>query len=283
MEGKNLQELISAYVDNELSEEEKVYIEDIAKRDISVRKAIQSETRLKQLVRSRMHRTETPAHLKSRINELLSSNVASGSSADSRNASRRQNIQEDRPSASRNRFLFSFAAILVVGLFLYLYQNSEIPQTEKSFATVESVSFEHFYNFRQESVFPVAYGVSEADAQSYLYNYYGCRIVVPELKGATFAGAVYAQFYDDYKIPMLRYRVADDDYVYIFAFEEDKLKNVSNLDADHKARRNIVNHNDVFISKINNKRDVVSWKWDDVWYTAVSDHEGDIIAAMLPH
>jgi hypothetical protein len=27
---------------------------------------------------------------------------------------------------------------------------------------------------------------------------------------------------------------------------------------------------------------VVSWQWQDTWYTAVSNHSGDVIAAMLP-
>ena len=283
MDTKQLYEHISAYVDGELGNTDTEKLLDLASRDKSVQKAIESERKIKKLLKSRLHRVGAPSEFKQRINSLIAAEQLKMQSVQMNNQSSSQSSNPvDRPSSSRNRFLFSVAAIVLVGLFLVLVQQFNSNSNTLNALTVEDLTYQHYANHSGQMLPSEFEIINTTDAQMKLKEVYGCNITVPELQGARFAGVIYADFHDGFHTPMLKYEVSDGDNIYMFAFESHLLEENPKLIAYGKATDAIINHDDVFITKVNNY-DVVSWKWGEVWYTAVSEHSGDVLAAMLPH
>ncbi|MCH8558822.1 MAG: hypothetical protein LAT84_13425 [Balneolia bacterium] len=283
MDTKQLYELISAYVDGELNEVDSASLLKHAKQDERLSKAIESEKKFKKLLKSRLHRVSAPAELKSRINTLLASEKQKMSAVSKVSESADQSTYPvDRPSGNRNRFLFSFAALFLIGLFLMLAQQFTTSGPVSDVLTVEDLTYVHYANHSGQLLPTELAAANTTDAQIKLKELYGCNITVPELQGARFAGVIYADFYEGFHTPMLKYEVADGDNIYMFAFESHLLEENPSLIAYDKAENAIVKHDDVYIKTVNS-HDVVSWKWGEVWYTAVSAHRGDVLAAMLPH
>lgn len=278
-EQKNLSELITAYADGELSLEEKQALLSLADTDSSVRAAINREVRTKEIVRQ-CSKAQVPQHLRQRIQASLAAEQAQADAA-FRGKSNDTNLTDSRP----NRYWMPVAALLLLSLFLFLvqqYNTNTAPGTDIAGYSFEELTFVHFANHSGGFIQPVAHADTTYEAQRYLKEHYGCDITVPELKGADFAGVIYIDFLDGFHTPLLTYRTAEDTYIYIFAAE------LANLDAHPKlypleeAFGSIHAHNDVYIKKFNG-HDVVSWKWHDVWYAGVSIHDGQTLAAMLPH
>ncbi len=281
MDNSKLYEWVSAYVDGELSASEEASLLEEAEKDPAIRQAIEQEKILKKLLKTRLQRASAPESLHRKIKVLLSQEkTVQPRAAENYKALNMQ--QDDQPSASRNKFLLALAAVLLSALLLVLARQGVFTTgTEAEAVTVEQLTSVHYINQQGGRVVdPVQ--LSVAEAQQYFKNTYGCDITVPELAGARFAGAVYTNFFGEFHTPLLQYEVEEGDYIYIFAFEKDELRKQKKLIADQNATGAITKHDDVFIMQIEGL-DVVSWKWHNVWYTAVSAHQGDVVAAMLPH
>jgi hypothetical protein len=82
---------------------------------------------------------------------------------------------------------------------------------------------------------------------------------------------------------VLTYATADaTDLIHIFVFKVDRMDDGISLQRDPDAVAKCSTDPDaVHVADIQGKH-VVSWQWQDTWYTAVSNHSGDVIAAMLP-
>lgn len=291
MNTDQINEYITAYVDGELSEAEQRALMEKAREDERIHQAIEAERRLKELLRSRLHRKQAPENLKQNIYELLSAEQTLPKEESAGSAT----VHADYPSPSRNRFLLSLAAVLSVGLLIALAlrftgENSnsagEIAASAAGMQQVEALSQLH-YAQHSGQLLPASFEAGSArQAQEELRQRYGLEITVPELQGAEFAGVSYTDFYEGFHAPLLTYKVSEaagsEDFIYIFAFQNQDLASQKELGANQQARQAIVAHDDVFIHNVEG-HDVVSWQWHDVWYTAVSQHDGEIVAGMLPH
>jgi len=282
MDNKQLYEYISAYVDGELSPPEKSDLLKIADKDKSIKRAIESEVKFKLMLRSRISSKQAPDRLRKKVGKLL----LVEQQRYNRNQSSPSGVTEhpaDTPAGGRNRFLFSVAALVLVGIFLVLarqYGNNDA--LASPVFSVEDLTYEHYVKHEGVLLSTIMDAGTTVDAQLKLKEVYGCNITVPELKGARFSGVVYADFLEGFHTPMLKYEVSEGDYIYMFAFETHLLDDQMNLQAYEKAQQSIVKHDDVYIKRVNG-HDVISWKWGEVWYTAVSEHTGDVLASMLPH
>lgn len=289
----NIDELITAYVDGELSKAEEQKLRQRAAENSQIQQAINAERQLKKLLQARLQRKQAPEHLRKQINDILAN--ASSQSQESAGNTNEQRLDTDQPSSSRTRFLMSMAAVLTIGLFIafvFHYTGSfTAPSSETASAgilimPVENMTEKH-YAQHSGAKLPVSFeSASPAEAEQRLLDEYGLDITVPELSGARFAGVSYTDFYEGFFAPLLTYQVGADegseDFIYIFAFENKSLDGQQNLAALSEARNAIVAHDDVFVHRVND-HEVVSWQWHDVWYTAVSNHDGEIVASMLPH
>jgi hypothetical protein len=287
----NINELITAYVDGELSKAEEQQLRRQAAENPQIQQAIDAERQLKKLLQVRLHREQAPERLRNQINNIIASADQQAQEPD-RNF-RNQRLDTDQPSSTRNRFLLSMAAVLAIGLFIafaFRYtgslSSSDTGAETASILPVENLTEKHYAQHSGARVPASFEAASPAQAEQRLLDEYGLDITVPELSGARFAGVSYTDFYEGFFAPLLTYQVGADenseDFIYIFAFENESLEGQQKLTALSEARDAIIAHDDVFVHRVNN-HEVVSWQWHDVWYTAVSNHDGDIVASMLPH
>jgi hypothetical protein len=120
------------------------------------------------------------------------------------------------------------------------------------------------------------------EAHDYLLKHFGMDVTVPKLKNATFAGIELSEFVPGYTTPMLKYNVAgQNDPIIIFAFPLDKMGEDPRLVRDTEAVKTCQKDSDTHIKNVDGKH-TVSWKWGNVWYVGVSDHNGEVLASMLP-
>ncbi len=271
--------LVSAYVDGELSPEENRAFLEVYESSSELQLAVRREKQIKELLRTRIPKTRAPEHLRAKVLKLISENQSA------------QGQQQNSNRPRGNNYLLSIAAILLIGLFVAFYSNffsgsvpdgvDEAGVVTASF-TVEKLTYEHFSKNNGKALPAEVDLTNVAYVQEYLKENYNCRVTVPELEGAEFAGVVYADFYAGHHTPLLSYKVSDDDYIYIFAFPMKDIEQNNYLSRDDNAVRSIVNHDDVYIIDYDGLH-VVSWKWHDVWYAGISHHDGEVLAAMLPH
>lgn len=272
-------DLITAFVDGELDERECLRLGALLEKDQRLKNAVRSEKAIKYLIRSKAKRICAPAHLREKVIKLIQQANEVGKTEPAAQ-SEKDRISVQPPSKSKNiqPLIFAIAALFLIAISINLFRSQQaLPEAH----SVEWLTWLHFQNHEGAFIEPTLGAASTADAQQALLHRFDCNITVPELDGAEFAGVVYADFFEGYHVPLLEYKITEGDYIYIFAFELDKLDEKT-LPRDARAVDAIVSHNDVFIADISGM-DVVSWKWGDVWYSAVSHHSGEVIAAMLPH
>jgi hypothetical protein len=269
----NINELVTAFADDELSEAEKKQLMEEAERNPDVRKSMDDEVRFKNLIKKHVKRENMPEDVRNRL--LATVREEAGKKA--------QNIPEaDNEKALPKRNTVNWllaAALVIIGAFIYWFKPAE---QKLQTATVEFLTYQHYQNHDGLLPEPAHKILNTQDAQAMLRDEFNCKITVPELKGARFAGVLYADFFEGFHTPLLGYEVDEGDFIYVFAFELGNLEKYPELARDADAVKNLIRHDDVYIVKIED-REVVSWKWEDVWYSAVSNHDGAVVASMLPH
>lgn len=289
-----LLEIVTAVIDGEASEAEKEQFRRESETDTTLTLALERERKIKHLIATRCKRAKTPDHVTLKIRALISAEAKSQALAPSQmkgelpernhsdNSPGTEAVQQQpadikrRPDLTAYRLLAIAAAFLLAAL-LYVYQGS----VASEFYIVEDLVYEH-YNNHGGNLLPVTFvSESTAHAEEILNEDYNLRLTVPELQGARFSGVVYAEFTTNYHTPLLEYTVDDGDHIYVFAFCLDELNKFGVLERDGAAVNRITDINDVHIKEIGGKH-VVSWKWHDIWYSAISNHDGETIAAMLP-
>lgn len=280
-----LLELITAIIDGEASEKEKEHFFRAAKVDSSLHHALEREKKIKHLIATRSRRVRAPEHLGQNIRNLIAAEARKLSNSGNTEAARVSSLTGAPHTVDSSRkkrrppffSLFAVAAAFLLAALVYVYQGSVSSERY----VVEDLVFEH-YNNHGGSLLPVSFASESTEhAEQILSNDYNISLTVPELQGARFSGVVYAEFATGYHTPLLEYTVGDGDHIYVFAFCLDELKKYRVLERDNMAVNRISDINDVYIKEIGGKH-VVSWKWHDVWYSAISNHDGKTIASMLP-
>ncbi|MFN2374575.1 MAG: hypothetical protein ABR545_12275 [Cyclonatronaceae bacterium] len=290
---EELLELVTAVIDGEASDAEKEQFRRAAESDTTLTRALERERKIKHLIATRCKRSKTPDHVSVKIRALISAEAQTQAqaptqtrAADLSDKDRSENAPgtgneppayvKRRPDLTVYRLL-GIAAVFLLAALLYVYQSSTVTE----YYIVEDLVYEH-YNNHGGNLLPVTFASeSTTHAEEILNDDYNLRLTVPELQGARFSGVVYAEFTPDFHTPLLEYTVDDGDHIYVFAFSLDELNKFGVLERDVAAVNRITDINDVHIKEIGGKH-VVSWKWHDVWYSAISNHDGETIAAMLP-
>jgi hypothetical protein len=286
---KELFELATAIADGEASESEQEAFLEAAESDLSLKIALEREKKIKHLINIRCTRAKAPDHLGKKIEAIITANRHAGDFPASGDFGMNMNMNESgisdggtsvpvaAPRRISNIQLFSMAAVLILALMLFNFQIR--PYTAPQ--NLELLVYKHFVN-HGGTLLPVSFNAENTlHAAEILNQDYNINLIVPELAGATFSGVVYSEFASNYHTPLLEYTVEDDDHIYVFAFCLDSLKRYGILERDGQAVHNISGINDVYIKEIED-RHVVSWKWHDVWYSAISNHDGQTIVSMLP-
>lgn len=281
--------LISAVIDNEVSDEKRMAFMKFIKQNEEVRREYQSIKKIKSLVSSRCPYATAPESLR-----RYAHNFCEGSQGEEKdvpvydkpciNPGRQiQNIGEIKTSSQKDqRWGYSAAGGLLLIAALWSFFNFYDPVTNsQQVYNLEKYAYEHFQKNEGQLISPNIATASLGSAEMRLARDYNMPIRVPDLEKAELKGIAYVNFVPNYKAPMIEYYLpAEDQYVYIFAFRLDKLKKFKRIALNQEAVKKCDGPKDYYIHEVNNKH-VVSWKWNDTWYAAVSNHEGDTLASLV--
>jgi hypothetical protein len=283
---ENLLEIITAYVDGEATQSEILSIEKKQKSDEYIRKAIDSELQVKELLKQHCTRIKAPEDLRNRCLSLITNTSTNAQVVEATDAENVGTTSTTRLSNSPSPLFpvilkWAVAASIIFSLGYWLMLTTQqAPLTLATSYAVEDHAHRHFILAASDNMIESVHSTTEAEA--YLLSHYGMDITVPELSGAQFDGIDVTEFVPGYKTPLLRYSAThEDDHIYIFAFSIDKMHGDVYLERDENAVSTCQSDKDVHIKDVAGKH-VVSWKWGETWYVGISEHDGNVLASMLP-
>ena len=287
---KEALDLIAPVVDGEATDaERKAFMEFIAKNE-EVRAEYESMKRIKSLLQSRYPRRKAPDSLRDYVKTIGHQEAAldnvdipiydmpGGGPAKLED----ENPESSSPSNNGRWWMYAAAASLLILLAGWSFFNfGGQPAEQRPIYNIEQYAYEHFQKHKGQYVPPTISTASLGSAEIELAQNHDMPMTIPALENADFKGVVYGEFVPGYEAPMLEYHLAEQDqYVYIFAFKLDKLKEFGQLDRHQEAIKKCDKPQDFFVQNVNGKH-VVSWKWDNVWYAAISNHDGNTLASLV--
>ena len=278
-------ELISPVVDDEVDEDTRIAFFAYIQNDESVRTKYESMKRLKDVVSTRCPCASAPMRLKKRVQNFLEGQqtILEAEEELIYDVPCKHSMSGDKAEPAINTgtstWQYGVAATLLIaalsfGLFMYLQSPSEI-------YNVEEYAYAHFIKHEGKMVQPTIATASPANAELELAHAFNMPMTVPPLKNAEFKGIVMNDFVPGFQTPMMEYYLpTEDQYIYIFGFKIDQLTRFEELVRSQDAVNSCVKAKDFHIRNVNGKH-VVSWKWEDTWYAAISNHSGETLASLV--
>lgn len=286
--------LLPLVIDGEAGSDDTEAFLNYLETDAEMNALYQSELRLKELLRSKYKRERTPKALRDNILNLIDKEAE---------ALRQISIEQDQPSihpisstrksdVSNNnsnggnakifRWLRPAAAVAAIFILtLLIVQLLQRASAPIDFYSVEEYVSTHFLNHGGQILPPSFESVSLSDAADHLQANYNMPLRMPLIEGATFAGVTYAEFVPEYDTPVISFHQEDiDEVIYVFAFKIDDMEASGMLQRNPDAVKTCVTYDDFHVIDMKGKH-VVSWKWGDYWYAAVSNHNGNDLAALV--
>ena len=294
----------SSSIDDELSEAEKLRIKELEEHHVVLKKFIQSEKEIKNALSEKLERRRAPEVLKNRIQDKLQQELLERDTkaipisdaqtkekgSETHNGSINPANGADSGTTNNNKtvikklfpYLAIAASILIIvsiGLLSTSNETSNENATSTASASIESYTFKHF-NEHAQLINENASISDIANAEKYIREQVNKSMVVPRLNSANFNGVEMIEFISGYKTPVLVYNQPDiNEYIYIFTFDLNQFPS-SKLKRNELAIKNCIKQSDYFVENVNGKH-VVSWKWGTIWYTAISNHDGNKLAALV--
>lgn len=261
-------ELLTAYVDGELQNEEKQRLAKLISSDKKAQIYINQHKELKATVRRACSSTTAPQHLRQRCLDAISAEI-------------NPPAESAKPVTPKFYLLFAAAAVIILSVTTFLrLQPADVIQNTAVIASfpVEDHVYRHFNNSNPELHTSFTY----AQAQEFILEAWDLDITVPSLEGAAFAGFAYTEFVPGFHTPVLVYNVEGEaEPILIFAFDVPHMSGEITLLRDEEAVSTCIDHDSVHIKDVSGKH-VVSWMWGDTWYAGISSHHGEVLASRLP-
>lgn len=292
--------LLTLVVDNEASEEEKVAFFKYIQSDKEVKKKYESLLFVKQLLKTKYSRENAPDHLKEKISGIIEdmewekeqeSKVDNTSSYLNDSHAFDNNTYNDYQSEEKSplykllkpaRYLAAASVIFIFSLLTIEFLEKVSSDRLFNQSSVEQVAMSHFTTGSHLQASLASYQPVSFDHASQLLEdemEYSPRL--PKIEGASLNKILHTAFSDGYTIPALEFHQAGiNETIYVFAFKVDDFNNKRSIERDPEAVKSCKTYDDYHIKEIDGKH-VVSWKWGEYWYTAVSNHNGNDLIALL--
>lgn len=279
--------ILPAVIDDEASQKEReAFFAYIAENSV-VRNQYKDALLIKKIIAEKCKREPAPLHLKKNIHQTLKE-------LDHRDSTAKKGVDQptsDQPIITPGkinsttfliRVLSATAVILFFSLVTILLLNKVNPFSSNSTDLIlENISLEHFISSNGEFIEPHFRSVSTVAAEQFLRDHYELSMTIPQITGAEFSGIVMAEFVDNYSTPLLEYQQHElNEIIYLFAFNLDEISELDGLIRNMNAVKNCQTDEDFHITEIEDYH-IVSWLWDDIWYTAVSNHNGYDLASII--
>jgi hypothetical protein len=285
--------ILPAVVDNEASEDEKRAFFEYIKEHPDIRSEFENARKIKFIMSARCPKKPAPEQLKNKIlhqiDELDKNPDVRAENEQNLEQLQQELQQREKPSfiflkyaGTSFRYIAAGAVILLISLVILelLDQTGpgEPPMVE---FIVENMSAQYFLAAGGGIIDPHFATNSISEAEQFLFDQYGMELTIPEISGAEFAGIVMADFLENFQTPLFEYNQTDlGETIYIFVFNVDSLKNHKNLKRHEKAVKSCVRSSDFYVAEIDDHH-VVSWLWNNSWYTAISNHNGYDLASLI--
>ncbi|MEL7834519.1 hypothetical protein [Fodinibius sp. Rm-B-1B1-1] len=281
-------ELITPVIDNEASAEEREAFMAYIAHDDEVRQEYQAMKALKSVVRSRCPSAKAPDSLKKFLSSLCSSELSEAEAPPIYDVPCKQTVSShnnpEQPGDDHdfsNWWYFATAAVVLITALLWGSMSYFNSTANSSVYNLEEYAYQHFTKHDGRLVSPTISTASLGFAEIQLAQDYDMPMTIPELEKAEFKGVVYDEFVPGYSAPLLEYHLSEEDqYIYIFAFRLDKMEEFGKLVRNEEAVNTCTKSQDFHVRNVNGKH-VVSWKWNDIWYTAISNHDGNTLASLV--
>ncbi|MGM0460073.1 MAG: hypothetical protein ACQERO_12075 [Bacteroidota bacterium] len=304
---KQALKLLPLVVDNEATEEQKKAFFNFIQRDAEVKKKYESLLFVKQLLKNKYSRENAPDHLKKKISNIIQDlewekkqkskvdNPADNIGSSTPNPQQHDKDVTDntengviKSTAKRLmapvRYLVAASVIFIFSLLTIEFLEQMSTDRILNYKSVEQVALSHFSTGSHvDASFASFQPASHEHASELLQDEISYSPRLPDIKGASLRNIYYTPFSGEYKIPVLVfYQEEIGETIHVFAFKIDDLEDKPGIKRDAEAVKLCKTYDDYHIKEIKNKH-IVSWKWGDYWYTAVSNHNGkDLIALVEP-
>ena len=295
-------ELMPLVVDNEVSEDEKVAFFKYIQTDSEVKKKYESLLFVKQLLKTKYSRENAPDHLKDKIAGIIEdmewekeekSKVDNSSSyVGSDRAVGKSTYTEQSPKRKNPVFkLLKPARYLVAASVLFIFSLLTIEFLDQMSGdrvfVRNSVEYAALNHFRTGSHIEASLASFKPEsfehAEQLLQEKMSYSPRLPKIEGADLRSILQTTFVEGHEVPVLDfYQAGIDESIHVFAFKIGEFDDPGMVYRDPEAVKKCKSYEDYHVKNIKGKH-VVSWKWGDYWYTAVSNHNGnDLIALVEP-
>jgi hypothetical protein len=290
-------ELLPLVVDGEAEPDDRLAFLDYIENDTDVKQKYESQLRIKKLLQKRCQKAKAPDLLKIKIQKFLEElefeDLSSGSSPEIKEEMESGSSFKSEPSrfpteipsySNRKKTFYRIAVAAVALIVLTLFTFELLRQLSPALDPNEIIEDFVYAQFNESDGQMAMAGFqpgSISEAQVMLFEEFNHDLLMPAIKGAELTQVMYTDFAPGYKTPVLEYFQEDsNEYIYVFAFKIDSLENNQKLIRDPDAVEKCKSSDDYHIKDVNGNH-VVSWKWKDNWYVAVSNHNGNDLAAII--
>lgn len=258
------QELITALIDEALSEQERALLELHLAQCRNCRWELELERAQKRYLARRHAPPEPPAELLERVRIAL------------------QEAASPPAKAARIRPIRTWAmaaAVAALGFF-FLYLFSRGPDTVSA-RSVSELTLQHFQTTLTRQL-PWVRVASREQAWQVIRDRMRWDVRIPPIQHADLVGVWIGPYLPEVEIPVLKYidrRNGEPIYVFIFA-PECLRQHSDRLNVEPEIWRHLPTDQDFYVQEVRG-RDVVSWRWRGVFYQAISNHNGHALRALI--
>lgn len=277
--------LIPAIVDGEASESERVAFFDFIEEHPDIGIEYKSTLHVKQQLKKNLKRYPCPDHLKKNalntLKDLQKNDKRVGQELRD-NRKRDDNKVFWHYTGTAMRYASAAAVILLITLLtLKLLNKTDYNTQQADTVMIEQAAAGHFLSAGGELPTLDFSTPSITEAKEYLQEHHGMSAEIPVIEGATFMGMAVGPFTGDYTTPVLAYSQEEiSENIYLFVFDMNQVESLNNVIRHNEAAEHCKTSKDYYVAKVDNHH-VVSWLWDNYWYSAVSNHNGDDLASLV--
>jgi len=277
--------LIPAIIDGEASESERAAFFDFIENHPDIEEEYESALYVKQQLKKNLKRHSCPDHLKENVLRSIQELKRSDHQIDQEPGSGTVKTSGTifwNYAGPALRYASAAAVILFITLLtLELLNRTDHGSQYQNTVMIEQAAAGHFLTADGQLPALDFSTSSISEAKQYLREHYGMTAEIPEIEGATFMGMAVGPFTSNFTTPVLAYTQEEiSENIYLFVFDMNQVDSLQNIIRHTEAAEHCKSPKDYFVAEVNNHH-VVSWLWDNYWYSAVSNHNGDDLASLV--